>query len=452
MSGVAELCDLAARAAETAKRAGADAAEAQCREGSELTVKVRLGQPELVKEAGLRALGLRVLVGNRAALTYTSDLRPAAIEALVARTVALAGLAEPDEFNALPCAERATELPPLELWDPNAEVLDATWALAQARTAERAALDADPRITNSNGSRVSRMTAGIAFANTDSFVGGYRGTWVSLMVEPVCEDAGGKKRVGEGWTAGRFVGDLTHPEAVGLEAARNALSKLGSRKVDTQSVPVVFHPEAGRSLLRGLFAAANGSSFYRKASYLLGREGEACASPLVTLVDDPLRPRAPGSRPFDGDGLPSRLNVMVDAGVLKTILCDTYSARRLGRRSTGSAGRGIGASPRPTYTNLIMQPGRTSADALVSTMGRGLYVTDLLGSGFNATTGDFSRGATGFWVEGGERAFPVSEVTLSSNYNQLWPRVDAVGDDFQLRTSVGCPTFRVAEMTLAGRG
>jgi PmbA protein len=196
---------------------------------------------------------------------------------------------------------------------------------------------------------------------------------------------------------------------------------------------------------------ANGSSWYRKSSYLIGREGQPCASPLVTIVDDPLIPRAPGSRPFDGDGLASRRNVLVQDGVLQTVLCDTYTARTLGRKSTGSAARGVGGAPGPSTTNFIMQPGKTPAKSIVAEVERGLYVTEMMGFGFNPVTGDFSRGAGGFWIEKGEKTFPVSEVTISLNFDELWKRVDAVGDDLDQRSSTACPTFRIAKMTLAGR-
>jgi len=215
-------------------------------------------------------------------------------------------------------------------------------------------------------------------------------------------------------------------------------------------VPIVFDPEVGRSLVGTVFSVANGSSFWRKSSYLIGREGTLVASPLVTIVDRPHLPRAPGSRPFDGDGLPTRDNTVVRAGVLETVMCDLYSARKLGRKSTGSAGRGIGGNPGPTTSNLIMEKGETPRDELIRSTGRGLYVTSMMGFGFNPVTGDFSRGAQGFWIEDGALTFPVSEITVSCNFDQLLQRIDAVGDDLALRTSTACPTFRVSHMTIAG--
>jgi PmbA protein len=448
---VAELTGIAAKTAELAKQAGADDAEVIVRDGAELTAKVRLGEAELVKEAGSRALGLRVFVDKRAAVTYTSDFAAASLADFVRDTVALARLAEPDELNTLPAAdELAREIPDLDLWDESVLGVDAATALQWAIKGEDAARRADPRVTNSEGATWSRVVGASAFANSAGFAAGYRGSYVSMFVEPVCDDADGKKRNGYWWSAGRYLSSLDDPEAVGREAAARTVAKLGSRKVDTQECPVIFDPEAGRGLLGLIFSVANGGAWYRKSSYLIGKEGEAIASPLVTVVDDPLIPRAPGSKPFDGDGLPARRNLVVDAGVLKSVLCDVYSARKLSRRSTGSAGRGVGGTPGPTTSNFIMQAG-TSTPEQVAGVERGLYVTEMMGFGFNAVTGDFSRGAGGFWIENGQRTFPVSEVTISANFADLWKNVDAVGNDLDLRTSTACPTFRVSRMTVAGR-
>jgi PmbA protein len=452
---VKELCNAAQLAVELAKRAGADHAEVLVRDGSELTAKVRLGEPELVQEAGSRALGLRVIRGARRAVTYTSDLRRDALEALCAESVTLADLAEPDE-SALPPDPGllARTFPELDLYDPAVADVDAGWALRQAIAGEAAARKYDARVTNSEGATWSRVLGATAFATSGGFVGGYRGSYASFVVEPLCDDATGpgspKKRNGYWWTASRFLAELDAAEAVGMEAARRTVATLGSRKVETQECAIVFDPEVARSIVSTVFSVANGSAFWRTSSYLIGKEGEVVASPLVTIVDDPLIPRAPGSRPFDGDGLPTRKNGVIDKGVLGPVLCDVYSARKLHRVSTGSAGRGIGGNPGPTTSNLIMQPGASSRDTLVRGTKRGLYVTQLMGFGFNPVTGDFSRGAQGFWIEGGELTFPVSEVTIAANLDEILKRVDAVADDLQLRSSTAAPTFRVSHMTLAG--
>jgi PmbA protein len=452
---IQELRDVAQLAVELAKKAGADHAEVLVRDGSELTTKVRLGEPELVQEAGSRALGLRVLRGGRRAVTFTSDLRREALEALCAETVTLADLAEPDEYALPPDpALLATSVPELDLYDPAVAEVDAAWALRQAIAGEAAARGYDKRVTNSEGATWSRVIGATAFATSGGFIGGYRGSYASLVVEPLCDDttdpANPKKRNGYWWSASRFLGEIEPAEAIGLEAARRTVATLGARSVETQECPIVFDPEVSRSIIGTVFSVANGAAFWRKSSYLVGKEGELVASPLVTLTDDPLIPRAPGSRPFDGDGLPTRKNVLIDKGVLGTVLCDVYSARKLGRQSTGSAGRGIGGNPGPTTSNFIMQAGGMKREDLLRDTKRGLYVTSLMGFGFNPVTGDFSRGAQGFWIEGGELTFPVSEVTIAASFDDILKRIDAVADDLQLRSSTAAPTFRVSHMTLAG--
>ena len=452
---VKELCDVAQLAVELAKKAGADHAEVIVRDGSELTAKVRLGEPELVQEAGSRALGLRVLRGGRRAVTYTSDLRREALEALCAETVTLAEFAEVDEFALPPDpALLAKDVPELDLYDANVAEVDAAWALRQAIAGEAAARKHDSRVSNSEGATWSRVLGASAFATSGGFVGGYRGSYASLVVEPLCEDttdpASPKKRNGYWWTASRFLSELDPADAVGIEAARRTVATIGSRKVETQECAIVFDPEVARSIVGTIFSVANGSAFWRKSSYLVGKEGQRVASPLVTIVDDPLIPRAPGSRPFDGDGLATRKNAVVEAGVLCPVLCDVYSARKLGRQSTGSAGRGVGGNPGPTTSNLVMQAGTMSRQQLLRSTPKGLYVTSLMGFGFNAVTGDFSRGAQGFWIDGGELTFPVSEVTIAANFDEILKRIDAVADDLELRSATAAPSFRVSHMTLAG--
>jgi PmbA protein len=452
---VKELRDIAELAVELAKKAGADHAEVLVRDGSELSAKVRLAEPEVVEEAGSRALGLRVIRGAKRAVTYTSDLRRDALEALCQESVTLADFAEADEFALPPDPkELATNIPELDLYDPTIAEVDAAWALRQAMAGENAARKHDSRVTNSEGATWSRVLGATAFATSGGFSAGYMSSYASLVVQPLCDDTtdptAAKKRNGFWWTASRFLADLEPAEAVGIEAARRTVATIGSRKVETQECAIVFDPEVSRALVGTLLSVANGSVFWRKSSYLVGKEGQAIASPLVTIIDDPLIPRAPGSRPFDGDGLPTRKNSIVDKGVLSPVLTDVYSARKLGRQSTGSAGRGIGGNPGPTTSNLVMSKGSMSREALIRDTKRGLYVTQMMGFGFNPVTGDFSRGALGFWIEGGELTFPVSEVTIAANFDEILKRIDAVADDLVFRSSTVAPTFRVSHMTLAG--
>ena len=430
--------------------AGADGVEVLVRDGTELEVKVRLGEPELIKEAGSRALGLRVLKDHRAAVTYTSDFMPEAMARFAKETVELAALAEPDPTGDLPAREEmAREVPELDLWDESVISFDVAEGIRRARAAESAALKSDPRLTNSEGAVFGSSVGAAAFATSAGFSGSARGTHASLYVQPIADDQGGKKRNGSYWTSSRFAAGLMNPEEVGLEAARRTTAKLGSRKIPTGEVPVVFSPEAARGLLGQFAGVMSGGAVWRKSTYLAQREGTPVASELCEIVDDPLIPRGPGSRGYDAEGLPSRTNVLVSGGVLRQFLCDVFAARKLGRRSTGSAGRGIGGGPHVSTSNLILRPGKTPARDLEK-LERGLYVTDLMGFGFNGVTGDYSQGAGGFWIERGERAFPVSEITVSANFDDLWRGIDALGDDLDTRSSIQCPTIRVAKMTVGG--
>ncbi|MBL8611495.1 MAG: TldD/PmbA family protein, partial [Myxococcales bacterium] len=319
-----------------------------------------------------------------------------------------------------------------------------------AKQGEDAARAYDPRITNSEGGTFGRTAGGVAIVLSGGFRAAYQGSYQSLSVVPVAEDEGGKKRRGYYWTAKRFLSELEDATKVGEEAARRTLRKLGAKTVSTCEVPVVFDPDAARSILGLLAGCVMGSAIWRKSSYLLGREGTIVASPLVSIVDDPLIKRGPGSRPFDGEGLASRRNVVVEEGKLLTYLCDSYSARKLSRESTANASRGGGAGVSCSTTNFILQKGKDSPESILAGTPKGLYVTDMMGFGFNPVTGDFSRGASGFWIEGGKLTHPVSEVTISLNLDDLWKSIDAVGDDLDLRTSTAAPTIRVAKMTVAG--
>ncbi len=437
---IESLLKLAAEVVERARAGGADVAEAVARSGSELSVRVRMGETELVEEAGHRSVGMRVMKGKRVALTSTSDLTP---PGNLSQEDAFAGPADPKEIAKGP-------FPDLDLFDPVMGNLDAGQAITMARSAEDAARGFDPRITNSEGATVSRTAGAVALVLSGGFSGGYRATYASVHVVPLADDEGGKKRRGSHYSAKRFLAELEDPAAVGAEAARRTLRKLGARKVATCEAPVVFDPEAARSIIGTFAGCAMGSLIWRKSSYLVGREGTEVASPLITLVDDPLLPRAPGSRPFDGEGLAGRKNTVVERGVLKTYLCDSYSGRKLGRPSTASASRGSGGGVGPSTTNYICSAGNLTNDEIVKKTERGLYVTDMMGFGFNPVTGDFSRGASGFWIENGALAHPVSEVTISLNLDLLLKRIDLVGSDLDWRSSTVTPTLRVSSMTIAG--
>lgn len=447
----AELTALAEQLVEAAKKAGADVAEASARSGWELSTRVRLGKPELVEEAGHKGVSLKVIRDQRVASSSTSDLSPAGLQRLVADAMALVDLTQPDPFDG-PADSALLARPPfpdLQMYDPALEELTAAQALELATEAEQAALAYDERLTLSEGASCARTTGASALALSTGFSAVQRGSYASLVVTPVARDEGGKNRRGFHWTARRHLADLDSAKEVGEEAARRTLRQLGARKLDTGELPIVFDPDAARSILGTFASCIVGGSIWRKSSYLLDREGSEVASSLVSVVDDPLRPRAPGSRPFDGEGLPSRRNVVVEKGVLKTFLLDSYSARKLERESTGSASRG-GGSVGASTTNFIMEPGDISAADLLANTAKGFYVTEMMGFGFNPVTGDFSRGASGFYIEDGKLSFPVSEVTISSTLEDMLKNIDLVANDLDLKTATAAPTFRVAKMTLAG--
>jgi PmbA protein len=447
-----ELEQLAAALVARAMAGGVDVAEAVARSGYELSTKVRLGEPELVEEAGHRGVGLRVIKSGRVALTSTSDLTPAGLDRFLADAFELVEVSQEDPFAgpADPALVATAVARPADLYDPRVAELGAEHALDWAQRGEAAARAADPRITNSEGATFSRVTGAFAMVLSGGFRGGYATSYASLVVTPVADDADDKKRRGYHWTARRHLADLDSAEAVGIEAARRTVRMLGAKKVPTCEAPVVFEPDAARSILGLLASSVMGSSIWRKQSYLVGREGTRVASDLVTVSDDPFLARAPGSRPFDGEGLLSRRNLVVERGMLRTFLCDSYSARKLGRETTASAARGSSGGVGPSTTNFVLQPGTTRAADIIRSTERGLYVTEMMGFGFNPGTGDFSRGASGFWIDKGELSAPVSEVTISLNVDELFKRIDAVGDDLDLRTAIASPTFRVSAMTIGG--
>lgn len=449
----AELIDVGRSVVERALAAGADVAEASVHSGSHLSVKVRMREPELVEEAGSRALGLRVMVGQRVASTYTSDFTPAGQRLLIQDALELAKLSEPDDFAGPPDSSElsnASEWAELDTFDDAVGQITADEAMRRAHEGERAAFDFDSRITNSEGASFTRARGMSALVTSGGFTGHDVGTYASIVVTPIADDEGGKKRRGYHWSASRHYAELESSRAVGEEAARRTIAQLGAKKLPTQKLPVVFDKEAARSIL-GLFAGCIlGGSIWRKSSYLLDRVGSKVASDHVTIIDDPLVPGGPGSRAFDGEGLLSRRNVVVRGGQLETYLLDTYSARKLGLRTTASASRSTTGGISASTSNLTLQPGTISCDELIADTRYGFYVTGMMGFGFNAVTGDFSRGASGFLIKDGRLDHPVSEVTISLNLDELLKRIDAIANDVDHRTSIASPSFRVASMTLAG--
>jgi PmbA protein len=440
--------DLATELLKTARGAGADAADVLVAEGTEFSVTVRKGEVETLTEAGSKALGVRVFVGKRTASTHTSDFSWPTLRRLVEETVGMARVTGEDPAAGLPDETVPPEDVELELFDPSPEALPTEERIERTRRAEAVALGT-PGIVNSQGASWSSGGGAVVLANTMGFLGGYRTSSVSLSVVPQAERDGQMER--DYWyTAGRGLSDLEAPEDVGRTAAERTLRRLGARQVPTGEVPVVFDPETAAEILGTLFSAISGYSVFRNATFLKDRLGEQVASPLVTMVDDGRRVRGLGSRPFDGEGLPTRRNVPVERGVLRHWLCDSYSARKTGGRPTGSARRGVSGGPSVGAGNLFFAPGTSSPDDIVGGVPHGLYVTDLIGFGVNVVTGDYSQGAVGHWIEGGRLTHPVHEVTIAGNLREMLRDVDAVGTDLVFRGSSASPTIRIRRMTVSG--
>ena len=451
-----DLESLAADVVALAVKAGASDAEAVVREGDEFSVNVRMGQVETLKESGSRGLGLRVFLGTRSASTSTSDLTSDGIRQLVDGALALAKVTEEDPFTGLPeAAEFGAITDDLHLYYEDVYSLPGPERIEWARRAEAAALAADPRITNSDGGSFDAATGRMVLANSRGFVCGYRSSSAGVSAAPLAMDANGQMQRDGWWSSARRLADLESTESIGKEAARRTLRRLGARRVPTQRVPIVFAPEVARSLIGSVFEAASGDSIWRGASFLAGRLGSQIAHPSLTIIDDntmllPTGMGGFGTTPFDGEGLPSQRTVVVENGVLRNYLLNTYAARKLGMNSTHNASRGLAGTPGIGCGNLYLEPGAFTHEQIIADVQAGLYVTSLMGFGVNVVTGDYSRGATGLWIENGLLTHAVEEVTIAGNLAEMLMNISAIGNDLEFRGSVASPTLRIDGMTIAG--
>jgi PmbA protein len=451
-----DLESLASEVVAQAVKAGASDAEAVAREGDEFSVNVRMGQVETLKESGSRALGLRVFLGNKSASASTSDLTAEGIRQLVEGALALVKVTEEDPLNGLPeTGEFGAIKEDQYLYFEDVYSLPGPERIEWARRCEAAAMAADPRITNSDGGSFDAATGRKVLANSRGFVGSYRTSYAGVSAAPIAVDANGAKQRDGWWSSARRFALLESPEAVGAEAARRTVRRLGARRVATQQVPIVFAPEVARSLIGSVFEAASGDAIWRHASFLAGKLGETIALPNLTIVDDntmmlPSGVGGFGTSPFDGEGLPSRRTIVVENGVLKNYLLNTYAARKLGMKSTHNASRGLAGTPGIGCGNLYLEPGALTPEQIIRGVKAGLYVTSLMGFGTNIVTGDYSRGATGLWIESGELTHAVEEITIAGNLGEMFRNVTAIGNDLVFRGSVASPTLRIDGMTIAG--
>ena len=444
------LDDIIADVLRQARAAGASAADALAIESDAEHVSVRHRSVEKVSQARHKRIGLRVFVEKSSAVVSTADLSPQSLARLVEDAVAFARVTAPDPCSGLPdLGEVIQRVPDLDLYDPAVEEIPTATKIALAVEAESAALESDPAITNSEGAEFSAASTQINYGTSLGFVGGYNTSSFSLHVVPVATRDGAMQR--DYWyTADRKFDRLDPARSVGETAARRTLRRLGARKVGTCQVPIVFEPETAGSLLRNLAAAVSGSAIYRGTSFLRGKLGEAIASPNVTIHDDGTIAAALGSKPFDGEAAPTRKTVVVEGGVLRSYLLDTYAARKLDLRTTGNAARGIGDIPSVAPTNLFLLPGSHPPEEIIASVDRGLYVTELIGFGVNLVTGDYSRGAVGIWIEKGELTHAVEEITISGNLLEMFRDIELVGNDLTRRAPVSAPTLKLVRMTVAG--
>lgn len=443
------LEDIAASLLAAAKRHGATAADVVVVEGDSLDVGVRLGEIETLKQAREKRLGLRVFHGARSAICSTADIAADALQRLAEETSALARVTAEDPYAGLLEPEAVRPTADLDLYDPDVAEVQPEQAIAWARAAEAAARGADPRITNSDGGEAHTSTGRIYYASSSGFAAGYRTSSISLSAVPIASDGGSMQR--DYWySAKRRLRDLDAPEVIGAKAAQRALRRLGGRQVATCEVPVVFDPEMASGLLRHLAGAISGDAVYRGTSFLADKLNQRIAPEGFTVVDDGTLPAALGSKPFDAEGLGTRRNVVVDRGVLQLFLCDGYAGRKLERPSTANAARSVGSAPHVATTNFYLQAGNLSPDEIIASVPHGLYVTELIGFGINPVTGDYSRGATGLWIENGALAYPVEEITIAGNLLQMFAGIEAIGNDLDMRGAVRAPTLKIGRMTIAG--
>ncbi|HZQ41751.1 MAG TPA: TldD/PmbA family protein [Acidobacteriaceae bacterium] len=449
-------------------KAGAADAEVVAFEGDEFSVHVRMGEVDELTESGSRAMGLRVFFeaegGQRTASTSTSDLSEDGIRRLVSGAVELAKVTGADPFAGLPEREAfgSLDVESLALYFDDIDSVAPEQRIAMARRCEAAALAFDTRIQNSRGASFDLSTSRRVMVNSRGFSGEYRRSYCGFSASPIAQDASGMQ-TGYWYSSARTPRLLEDPEEIGRIAAQRALRKLGARRVPTCQVPVVFPPEVSRGLMANLLHAADGDAIYRNASMFAGKLGEQVAGENITIVDDgtmvfdhalsddtKLRVGGFGTSPFDGDGLPTRRTVVVERGVLKELLLNTYTARKLNMKSNGKAARGLAGAPGIGGGNYFLEPGELTPEQIVGEVKRGLFVLGTMGFGVNLVTGDYSQGAVGLWIEDGELTHAVDEITIAGNLKEMFRNVSAIGNDLEFRGSGAVPTVRIEGMTVAG--
>lgn len=430
---------------DAAKRAGADSADALMGSGTSLSVGRRLGKVEEIERSESDTVGLRVFVGSRSAIVSSGAIDPAGFARLAEQAVAMARVVPEDRFSTIPDAPTPPDSAPLDMDDPAEPGVEAL--LARAAAAEEAAL-AVKGITNSEGAGASWSRSHIALATSRGFAGAYSRSSHGVSVSPIAGEGVGMQRDYE-YSAAVHGADLADPAGLGRAAAERAVSRLDPRRPATAKLPVVYHPRVAGSLLGHFAGAINGAAIARGTSFLKDAMGQAIFAPGISIIDDPLRRRGLRSRSFDGEGQTVSRRALIEDGRLTTWLLDSRSAAQLGLATTGHAARGTSGPPSPAPSNLYMQPGALSPEALIADIGLGLYVIELIGMGVNGITGDYSRGAAGFMIRDGQLAEPVAEVTVAGNLREMFLHLTPA-NDLEFRRGTDAPTLRIEGMTMAG--
>ncbi len=440
------LTKIAERLVEAALRHGADAADAVAVRGISQSIDVRDGSVEESQRSEGDNVGLRALVGRRQAVVSTNDLSGQGADAIAERVVAMARAAPEDRFAGLADPKSlARDLPDLDLLDAALPTVRDLEELA--RTAERAATAVNG-VTKSGGASASAGIGGMVLVTSSGFSGAYLGSRHGISIEAIAGEGTGMERDYD-FSSARHGADLEAAEKIGRSAGERAVKRLNPRKVSTRRVPVVYDHRVASSLIGHLSSAINGSALARKTSFLQKDLGEQVFAAGITIIDDPRRPRGLRSQPFDAEGVATARRALVENGVLTSWILDCASARELGLTTTGHAQRGVSSVPSPGATNLHLEPGRASPQELIADIEDGLYVTDLIGMGANIVTGDYSRGAAGFWIEHGELTYAVSEVTIAGHLRDIF-RTLTPANDLTFRHGINAPTVRVEDLTVAG--
>jgi PmbA protein len=454
-----DLKQLASDVLSKALKAGATDAEAVVYEGDDFSALVHLGQVETLKESGSRAIGLRVFLnsGNaqRTASTSSSDFSSESIARLVEGAITLAKITSEDPFAGLPEAHEFGQLDgDLHLYFDDVSAMPPAERIEIARRTEAAAFAYDTRIQNSRGGDFDTATSHKIMMNSRGFVGEYRRSYCGFSTSPIAHDEKGGMQRNYWFSNARTVTRLEDPEEIGRIAAQRTLQRLGARQVKTQKAPVVFSAEMAQSIIGNIFDAANGDSIYRNASFFSGMLGEQVAGENITVIDDGTLVfdgiGGFGTRPFDGEGLPTRRTVLVERGILKSYVMNAYTARKLNMKSTGNASRGLAGNPGIGAGNFYLEPGACTPEQLIGDVKSGLFVTETMGHGVNLVTGDYSVGASGMWIENGELAYPVEEITIAGNLKDMYRNIAAIGNDLVFRGASAAPTIRIEGMTIAG--